>query len=439
MRASPSEVRRSRQQRLRCLAVFQSSCPKGKHEMMSWGLPQTPLLQSSLVTQRLKLTCISIMMALSEPMHFYEDFDFSYNNKQQSWDNWLWSNGNWFRILTRIIFTENFVHFLKLNFIDFSGDYKLPSSSGSTSALGSATGHSRMHLVDPSHLISYDNSMMLTSSSSPISSPGLMSPPSTANTQIADETAGIFQFPGQGIKQEDWNCTVDCLQETPTSQFPPSTVGPLMLNSSQGSPMAVSPTMSTLNTPRGSITSMRSQQSPMNTDSNQVQPQATPLADPMMSSYDAFDSTAFVSYTTVSHQNFPSPPGSPTAGIVSSTTTPNFAPAQQPIQSYEDFYMPASSAGHMFPNQSSVMTNYGSTPDPSESFVSSDTCPETPDSSVKEEGDVNSPDTGSYICLWQDCHEEFAVQKMLVEHISENHMNSQKGCEEFPCLWKVQK
>ena len=83
------------------------------------------------------------------------------------------------------------------------------------------------------------------------------------------------------------------------------------------------------------------------------------------------------------------------------------------------------------------MTNYGSTPDPSESFVSSDTCPETPDSSVKEEGDVNSPDTGSYTCLWQDCHEEFVTQKALVDHISENHMGSQKGCEEFPCNWKV--
>ena len=90
-----------------------------------------------------------------------------------------------------------------------------------------------------------------------------------------------------------------------------------------------------------------------------------------------------------------------------------------------------------FTNQSSVMTNYGSTPDPSESFVSSDTCPETPDSSVKEEGDVNSPDTGSYTCLWQDCHEEFVTQKALVDHISENHMGSQKGCEEFPCNWKV--
>ena len=92
-----------------------------------------------------------------------------------------------------------------------------------------------------------------------------------------------------------------------------------------------------------------------------------------------------------------------------------------------------------FANQASVLTNYGSTPDPCDSFVNSDTCPETPDSSVREDGDVNSPDTGSYICLWQDCHEEFTVQKNLVEHINDNHMNSQKGCEEFPCMWKVRK
>ena len=86
------------------------------------------------------------------------------------------------------------------------------------------------------------------------------------------------------------------------------------------------------------------------------------------------------------------------------------------------------------------MTNYGSTPDPSESFnISSDTCPETPDSSVKEEADVNSPDTGSYVCLWQDCLEEFPAQKALVDHITDSHMESKKGCEEFPCLWKVKK
>ena len=61
--------------------------------------------------------------------------------------------------------------------------------------------------------------------------------------------------------------------------------------------MAISPSMSTLNTPRGSITSMRSQQSPMD------QHHAQALADPMMSTYEAFDAaTAFVSYTTVSHQ-----------------------------------------------------------------------------------------------------------------------------------------
>ena len=91
-----------------------------------------------------------------------------------------------------------------------------------------------------------------------------------------------------------------------------------------------------------------------------------------------------------------------------------------------------------FANQSSVLTTYTSTPDPTESFVSSDTCPETPDSSVKEESadTVNSPDTGSYICLWQDCAEEFVTQKTLVEHINENHMDNKKGCEEFPCMWK---
>ena len=71
------------------------------------------------------------------------------------------------------------------------------------------------------------------------------------------------------------------------------------------------------------------------------------------------------------------------------------------------------------------------------SLFSSDTCPETPDSSVKEEADVNSPDTGSYVCLWQDCHEEFVTQKALVDHITDSHMESKKGCEEFPCLWKV--
>jgi hypothetical protein len=92
------------------------------------------------------------------------------------------------------------------------------------------------------------------SMNTPGSSPGLMSPPSTANTQV--ETR-IFQFPPTGgqhpVKQEEWSsCEVPCLQDTPTSAFPPGPIG-----SSQGSPMAISPTMSTLNTPRGSITSMR--------------------------------------------------------------------------------------------------------------------------------------------------------------------------------------
>ena len=332
----------------------------------------------------------------------------------------------------------------------FSGDFLLPNPASSTMIGSSNPGH-KMHL-DP--LISFDPSSTLLSATSPISSPGLMSPPSTANTQVESH---IFQFPttsqASNIKSEDWSeVAVPCLQDTPTSTFPPGPIG----GSSQGSPMAISPEMSTLNTPRGSITSMRSQNSPMNTDTSmgaslapppQLNPIPAPASDPMMSTNES-DMSAFVSYGPMTHQNFPSPPGSPQ---VSSTTNLGAAAHAPPPPSYEDYYvsemMPVPPPMFMkteevpsppvFPNVSSVMTNYGSTPDPSESFVSSDTCPETPDSSVKEEGDVNSPDTGSYICLWENCHDEFVTQKALVEHISDSHMNSQKGCEEFPCLWKV--
>ena len=109
--------------------------------------------------------------------------------------------------------------------------------------------------------------------------------------------------------------------------------------------MAISPTMSTLNTPRGSITSMRSQQSPMDSGvpGQQGQPQQLqPLADPMMSSYDAFDAaTAFVSYTTVTHQNFPaSPPGSPRDQVVSSTTSSSNFEQQNPASNFGNYYSP---------------------------------------------------------------------------------------------------
>ena len=70
-----------------------------------------------------------------------------------------------------------------------------------------------------------------------------------------------------------------------------------------------------------------------------------------------------------------------------------------------------------------------------ESFLSSDTCPETPDGSLKEE--VDSPDTGAYICLWDCCNEEFESQKLFVDHLNEAHTETKKGCDEFPCLWKV--
>lgn len=61
----------------------------------------------------------------------------------------------------------------------------------------------------------------------------------------------------------------------------------------------------------------------------------------------------------------------------------------------------------------------------------SDTCPETPDSSVKD-------DFGSYICLWAECNVEFDSQRSLVDHVNEAHVeSSKKGCEDRPCFWKV--
>ena len=141
-----------------------------------------------------------------------------------------------------------------------------------------------------------------------LSTSPMISPPSTGNTVNTQVDTRIFQFPPSNqVKQEDF---MPCLQDGYSI-----------------SPMAISPNMSTLNTPRGSITSMRSQQSPM--DQNPPPPlshhhhQSNPVdPDPIMSSYDAFEA-AFVYPCS---QNYPSPPGSP---IVSSTT--NFQP-------YDDYF-----------------------------------------------------------------------------------------------------
>ena len=76
--------------------------------------------------------------------------------------------------------------------------------------------------------------------------------------------------------------------------------------------------------------------------------------------------------------------------------------------------------------------------------IYSDTCPETPDSSVKEEAmdeensSSNSPaDVGPRTCLWQDCSEVFGCQWDLVEHVNEAHMETKKGSDDYPCMWQV--
>ena len=66
-------------------------------------------------------------------------------------------------------------------------------------------------------------------------------------------------------------------------------------------------------------------------------------------------------------------------------------------------------------------------------MLSLETSPETPEDSLKG----GSPDTGAYTCLWDSCLEEFESQKLFVEHLNEAHTDTRKGCDEFPCLWKV--
>ena len=47
-------------------------------------------------------------------------------------------------------------------------------------------------------------------------------------------------------------------------------------------------------------------------------------------------------------------------------------------------------------------------------------------------------ESGTYMCLWDDCCMEFEAQRSLVEHVSEAHVEAsgKKGTEERPCLWR---
>jgi hypothetical protein len=39
--------------------------------------------------------------------------------------------------------------------------------------------------------------------------------------------------------------------------------------------------------------------------------------------------------------------------------------------------------------------------------------------------------------LWEGCGDEFETLRPFVDHLNDAHTENKKGCDEFPCLWKV--
>lgn len=293
----------------------------------------------------------------------------------------------------------------------------------------------------------------------------------------------VFQCPSYSTMmpvKEEW--PIISLQDTSpgASCLPPCTT-------SAPSPMAISPNRSTLNTPRGSITSIRSGHghSPMNTDTQAPQHPVVssemkdtqcsflpdslfPFPDPPPAPFENYvpttctssSTTHFGSYTLLT--SYPSPPRSAFGSPVPPATTGPYSTPLPP--SYEE-HMSVNSSCYPPTSEDLNLTlpplfepaplviksesDYSSTASPiylqgggTVSFSSPlaggvDSCPETPDSSVRD-SENQTPDTGNYVCLWVDCNLEFDSQKTLVDHVNESHVeSSKKGCEERPCLWKV--
>ncbi len=178
----------------------------------------------------------------------------------------------------------------------------------------------------------------------------LASPHAFAPTPTAASATNIFQFPPPIVKEE-WQ---QQMQQQQQQQHPaPSTMPPSAIMqdlsspnlcgpnsySSLPSPMAISPSLSTLNTPRGSITdSIR--HSPMNTDQVPAGPLASAIVGADSGSSNAAASAPSPAFAATNHHttnetpecfdsyfvtSYPSPPGSryssPTHGQSSSSSS----------------------------------------------------------------------------------------------------------------------
>ena len=44
---------------------------------------------------------------------------------------------------------------------------------------------------------------------------------------------------------------------------------------------------------------------------------------------------------------------------------------------------------------------------------------------------------GTLTCRWRNCNREFTAKNYLVDHVTSNHIEHRKGCDDFPCFWEV--
>ena len=59
--------------------------------------------------------------------------------------------------------------------------------------------------------------------------------------------------------------------------------------------------------------------------------------------------------------------------------------------------------------------------------------------------DSSKQDTGGDLCeedqvvqsKWKECANKFSDKDNLVEHINTTHIEHKKGCEDYPCYWRV--
>ncbi|XP_040567294.1 uncharacterized protein [Lepeophtheirus salmonis] len=275
--------------------------------------------------------------------------------------------------------------------------------------------------------------------------------------ETSQHPSSKFQFPAMHPKEEEWS--QDFIQ-----YFPPSSNMDTL-----PSQLIIANAPSTTN---GSTHSHHNHHHSSNSSSMQqqqihhAQQQHIPLQRSQPQEImNTFDEAFFNAFTDGLQSNFdqypldsfPSPPrsgySSPAIAINPTSTSSNgndyihssssfdpyFLPVpedpQEPQESAYEYYPLTKSDPHM----GRMMSDHP--PEILEEMTDSlgSQLPGSPDSTIKEEllePIASQEDSGVYTCYWIDCGEEFENQERLVDHVNGIHMETKKGCEELPCLWK---